>query len=105
MLLGFLLPQQLFADSFMQTASNYKSMIMGIDKIQFSLPTQYDGNLNEGISDGTVYVSVDGGSSLPLIGWHCANYRNLTSDEESGTIYAAAYQDGTFTVKGKVKGA
>ena len=104
LLLGFLLPQQVSADDFMQTASNYKSMIMGIDKIQFSLPTQYDGNLNEGISDGTVYVSVDGGSSLPLIGWHCANYRNLTSDEESGTIYAAAYQDGTFTVKGKVKG-
>ena len=61
MLLGMVLPHQTFADSFMQTTSNYTSMVMGIDKIQFTLATQYDGNANEGISEGHVYVTVDGG--------------------------------------------
>ena len=104
LLLGMVLPQQVSADDFMQKASNYTAMIAGIDKIQFTLPTQFDGNLNEGISAGHVYVTVDDGPRLGLFFWSCANYRNLTSDDESGTINARAFQDGTFTVKGKVKG-
>ena len=101
LLLGVLLPQQVSADDFMQKASNYTAMIAGIDKIQFTLPTQFDGNLNEGISAGHVYVTVDDGPRLGLFFWSCANYRNLTSDDESGTIYARAFQDGTLRSKAR----
>ena len=104
MLLGMVLPQQTFADSFMQTTSNYTSMVMGIDKIQFTLATQYDGNANEGISEGHVYVTVDGGSRLNLFDWHCVSYSDLTSNDESGPVYIKAFQDGTFKVVGKVLG-
>ena len=104
LLWGVLIPLQTFADNFMQNSGNYTAMITGIDKIQFTLATQYDGNLNEGISAGHVYVKVDDVSFLKLFDWNCGNYRNLTSDDESGTIYAKAYQDGTFQVKGKVIG-
>jgi hypothetical protein len=104
LLLVFLLPSQAVADDFMQKEGNYKSMIMGIDKVQFTLPTQYDGNMNEGVSEGHVYLTVDGGPYLSLFDWRCANYRDLTSDEESGSIIANAYQDGTFMVVGKVTG-
>ena len=43
---------QVLADSFMQTASNYTCMQLGIDKLRFTLPTQYDGVINEGIQNG-----------------------------------------------------
>lgn len=106
MLLGFLLTQQTFAaDYFMQTESNYKATVMGIDKIQFSLPTQYDGSGNEGILLGKIFVQVDGGSRQLLLEWHCKKYDELFNNGyESGYTYVTSYQDGTYQVLGKVMG-
>lgn len=93
------------ADYFMQTESNYKATIMGIDKIQFSLPTQYDGSGNEGIVSGKIFVQVDGGSRQPLLEWHCKDYSELFDNGyESGYTYVTSYQDGTYQVLGKVIG-
>ena len=105
-LLGFLLPQQMSAaDYFMQTESNYKATVMGIDKIQFSLPTQYDGSGNEGIVMGKVFVQVDGESKQLLLEWHCKKYDELFNNGyESGYTYVTSYQDGTYQVLGKVMG-
>ena len=94
---------QVRADDFMQTASNYSAMIMGVDKVQFTLATQYDGSFNEGISEGHVYLIVDGGARQSLFDWRCDNYRELTSDSESGKCYIQAFQSGTFQLTGKVK--
>ena len=52
LLLGLGQTIQVLADSFMQTASNYTCMQLGIDKLRFTLPTQYDGVINEGIQNG-----------------------------------------------------
>lgn len=105
-LAGFLLTQESFAaDYFMQTESNYKATVMGIDKIQFSLPTQYDGSGNEGIVYGEVFVQVDGGSRQLLLEWHCKDYSELFNNGyESGYTYVTSYQDGTYQVLGKVIG-
>ena len=105
LLLGVLLPRQVFADDFMQTKSNYKAQVMGIDKIQFSLPTQYDGSGNEGISNGKVYVQVDGGSKQLLIDWYCKDYSELFDNGyESGYTYVIGYQDGSYQLLGNVIG-
>lgn len=103
---GVLMHQQVSAaDYFMQTESNYKATIMGIDKIQFSLPTQYDGSGNEGIVSGKIFVQVDGGSRQPLLEWHCKDYSELFDNGyESGYTYVTSYQDGTYQVLGKVIG-
>ena len=106
LLLGFLLPQQVSADDFMQIKSNYKATVMGINKVQFSLPTQYDGHgSNEGITNGKVYVQVDGGSKQLLIDWHCKDYNELFDyGYESGYTYVTGYQDGSYRLLGKVIG-
>ena len=103
-LLWLLLPQQTFADDFMQIASNYKATVMGINKVQFSLPTQYDGyGSNEGITNGKVYVQVDGQSKQLLIEWYCKNYNELFDNGyESGYTYVTGYQDGSYRLLGKV---
>ena len=106
MLLGLLLPQQVSADDFMQITSNYKATVMGINKVQFSLPTQYDGyGSNEGITNGKVYVQVDGQANQLLLEWYCKNYNELFSNGyESGYTYVTGYQDGSYRLLGKVIG-
>lgn len=101
---GILMPWKAYGGSHMRTASNYKAMVIGIDKIQFTLPTQYDGAQNEGIYEGHVYVTVDGGQRQSLFDWNCKQYNNLTSDSESGEVNITAFQGGTFQLTGKVKG-
>ena len=94
---------QVRADDFMQNKMNYSAMIMGVDKIRFTLPTQYDGSFNEGISEGHIYLVVDGGSRQSLFDWNCVDYSELTDDKESGKCNIHAYQGGTFQLVGKVK--
>lgn len=103
-LLAWVMPQAAVADNFLQNGNNFTATIMGIDKVQFSLATQYDGNLNEGITDGKVYITIDGGSRQSFLDWKVPNYRDLTSDSESGTCNIKAYVGGTFQLAGKVKG-
>ena len=87
-------------DNFMQNSDNYTCMQMGMDKIRFTLPTQYDGSYDEGISDGRVYLIVDGGSRQSLFHWWCKKYNQLDDPK-----YICAYQGGTFFLTGKVKNA
>lgn len=51
-------------------------MVQGIDRIRFTLPTQYDGNQNEGIQIGYVKVSVNGGGIQDFIKWGLGNNYN-----------------------------
>ena len=89
---------EVFADSFMQTASNYICIPMGIDKLRFTLPTQYDGVVNEGIENGYVYVNVDNGGEQLLFEWRCDDYTSLDKG-----YWIKAYQGGTFQLAGKAK--
>ena len=67
-LLGIIMPRQAYAGSHMRTASNYKAMVIGIDKIQFTLPTQYDGAQNEGIYEGhALLVDIVAYAAQPLL--------------------------------------
>ncbi len=93
-----------YADDYMQKESNYTATVMGVDRIQFNLPTQYDGVFNEGISEGHVYVTVDGGSRQNLFDWRADKYNYLTSDDESGKLLISAFQGGTFQLAGKTMG-
>ena len=86
------------ADDFMQNADNYTCMLSGLDKIKFELPTQYNGNGNEGIKEGHVYIYIDGGSRQTLFDWNCTKYASL--DE---SINIKAYQNGEFILTGKAK--
>ena len=93
------------ADDFMQKESNYSAMVIDKDRIQFTLPTQYWSSfLNEGISEGHVYVTIDGGSRRNLFDWKAATYNNINSRNESGTLLIQAFQAGTFQLAGKTKG-
>ena len=100
----FAMTQGAWADNFMQNKSNYTAMISGIDKVIFTLPTQYDGSINEGVQEGYVYVQVGDAPSTTLFEWHLPSYGDLTSDQESGTVQITAKQEGTFQLKGKTKG-
>ena len=51
-------------------------MVQGIDRIRFTLPTQYDGNQNEGIQIGYVKVSVNGGGMQDFVEWGLGNNYN-----------------------------
>jgi len=102
-LLAWLVPQAAWADDYLQNGNNYSATIVGIDKVQFKLPTQYDGNLNEGITDGQVRISIDGGSYQSFIDWYVPSYRDLTSDEESGKCKIKGYVGGTFELAGTRK--
>ena len=86
------------ADDFVQTASNYTCMQMGIDKLRFTLPTQYDGVTNQGVQDGYIYIMVDNGPKQDLLQWKCKDY----SDLEVG-YQIKAYQGGTFQLVGQAK--
>lgn len=93
------------ADDFMQKESNYSAMVIDKDRIQFTLPTQYWSSfLNEGISEGHVYVTIDGGSRRNLFDWKAATYNNINSRNESGNLLIQAFQAGTFQLAGKTKG-
>ena len=92
------IPQGALADDYMQTASNYTCMQMGMDKVRFTLPTQYDGTTNEGVQNGYVYISVDGGASVTLFEWKCNKYSELDQG-----YWIKAYQGGSFQLVGKAK--
>ena len=98
-LLGLGQTLEVRADDFTYNAGNYTCMMVGVDKVRFTLPT---GNLyrtNDGVEEGYVYVSVDGGAEEVLLSWHCDNY----SQVDDG-CKIKAYKDGTFTLVGKVQG-
>ncbi len=97
-LLGLGQAMNVRADKFMQTASNYTCMQMGIDKLRFTLPTQYDGTINEGVQEGHVYVKVDNGPEQEVFEWKCDDY----SDLDDG-YWIKAYQPGTFQLQGQAK--
>lgn len=86
------------ADNFMQNADNYTCMLMGLDKIKFELPTQYDGSFNEGITEGHVYIYIDGGSRQTLFDWKCTEYNELDKKKN-----IQAFQNGDFFLSGKAK--
>ncbi len=98
-LLGLGQTLEVRADDFTYNANNYTCMQVGVDKVRFTLPT---GNLyrtNDGVEEGYVYVSVDGGAEEVLLSWHCDNY----SQVDDG-CKIKAYKAGTFVLVGKVKG-
>ena len=99
--------QRSWADDFMQKNSNYTAMMTGVNKVTFTLPTQrWSAGYNEGLQEGYVYVSVDGGSLEKVFAWGLGDgYRNMTSTKESGKVSITAYQGGMFELKGKVKTA
>ena len=77
-LLGLEQSINVMADQFLQEPSGYTAIVQGIDRIRFTLPTQYDGNQNEGIRTGSVYVSEDGGAMKELLVWGMGDgYNNL----------------------------
>ena len=97
-LLGFGLPMEVRADDFTYNAGHYSCMQVALDKVRFTLPT---GNLyrtNDGVQEGYVYVSVDGGADQTLLAWKCDKYSQV---DEGCKIQA--FQDGKFTLTGKVK--
>ena len=97
--------QSSWADDYLQNPSNFTAIVQGVDKIKFTLPTQYDGNQNEGIRIGYVKVSVNGGPKQDFLQWGLGNgYNNLTSDSESGKISITAQYDGEYKLVGKVRG-
>ena len=104
-LLGLGQSLQVRADNFLQDPSGFTAIVQGIDRIRFTLPTQYDGNQNEGIERGYIHISVDGGDLKSFMYWGMgSDYNILTSDEESGNIKMIGYYDGEWQLVGKVKG-
>ena len=97
--------QGVWADRFLQEPSGFTAIVQGIDRIRFTLPTQYDGTQNEGIVEGVIYISEDGGNKKEFLTWGLGNgYDNLTSDTESGKITLKVTYDGEWQLVGKVKG-
>lgn len=87
------------ADDFLQNPDNYTCTQLGMDKIQFSLPTQmWSSFLNEGVSDGRLYVTVDGGIRQTLLKWWAPDYNTIDTDKK-----IHAYQKGVFYLTGKTK--
>ena len=104
MLLAWLVPQAALADNFLQNSNNYSATIVGTDKVQFTLPTQmWSSFLNEGITNGQVQISIDGGSYQSFIDWNVPNYRDIHG-KESEKIKIKGYLGGTYQVTGKVTG-
>ena len=98
-LLGFGQTLEVRADSFTYNANNYTCMMIGVDKVRFTLPTGNTYGTNDGVQEGYVYVSVAGGSEEVLFSWHCVDYSNV----DSKGCKITAFQDGSFTLTGKVK--
>ena len=97
-LLGLGSALEVRADDYMQKTSNYTCYQMGINKVRFTLPTQYDGTINEGMDDGHIYLSVNGGNQETLLEWKCKKYSDLDAGYE-----IRAYKGGTFQLVGKAK--
>ena len=98
-LLGLGQPLEVRADDFTYNASHYTAMILGVDKVQFTLPT---GNLyrtNDGVKEGHVYIYVDGGGEEALFDWSCKNHNQVDDG-----CKIKAYKDGTFALVGKIQG-
>lgn len=98
-LLGLGQTLEVRADDFTYNAANYTCMVMGLDKVQFTLPTGNTYRTNDGVQEGYVYVSVDGGAEEVLFSWHCDKYKQVDDG-----CKIKAYKDGTFTLIGKVQG-
>ncbi len=97
-LLGLGQTLEVRADDFTYNAGNYTCMMVGVDKVRFTLPTGNTKGTNDGVQEGFVYVTVDGGAEEVLFSWNCDNY----SQVDDG-CKIKAYKDGTFTLVGKVK--
>lgn len=90
------------ADDYLETASNYTVMQLGSDKLQIRVPTQNDitGAFNRGVTDGRVYVTIDGGERQLLFWWDCnTHYSDLTA----GKVFHAN-QPGLFNLVGTAFG-
>ncbi|MBQ9164858.1 MAG: hypothetical protein IJ163_08790 [Bacteroidaceae bacterium] len=98
LVLGFGTALETHADDFTYNANNYTAMVMGIDKVRFTLPTGNTYRTNDGVQEGYVQIEVDGGSREVLFEWKCDNY----SQVDDG-CKIKAYKEGTFTLTGKVK--
>ncbi len=97
--------QGAWADRFLQEPSGFTAIVQGIDRIRFTLPTQYDGVRNEGITEGIIYVSENEGPKKEFLTWGMGDgYNNLTSDTESGKITLKVTYDGEWQLVGKVTG-
>ena len=97
--------QGVWADRFLQEPSGFTAIVQGIDRIRFTLPTQYDGVRNEGISEGIIYVSENEGPKKEFLTWGMGKgYNDLTSDTESGKITLKVTYDGDWQLVGKVTG-
>jgi len=97
-LLGLGSAVEVRADDFMQKTSNYMCYQMSINKVRFTLPTQYDGTTNEGMDDGHIYLSVNGGPQETLLEWECNDYSELDKGYQ-----IRAYKGGQFQLVGKAK--
>ncbi len=104
-LLGLEQSLNVMADNYLQVPSGYTAQVQGLERIRFTLPTQLDGQQNEGIRIGTVYIREDGGAMKELFSWGMGDdYNVLTSDKESGKIAINAKYGGEWQLVGKVKG-
>ena len=97
--------QGAWADNFLQNPANFTAYVQGIDVIRFTLPTQmWSTYLNEGITDGHVYLSIDDGPKRMLIEWDAGeNYRDIDGDY-STTCRIKGHEGGTFRLMGKTDG-
>jgi len=93
------------ADDFLQKTSNYTAYVQGIDKIRFALPTQmWSSFLNEGIVEGLVYVSVDGGPRQQLVEWNAGENCRDIGDGISTESLIKSHVGGTSQLVGKIDG-
>ncbi len=99
--------QEAWADNFMQNSANYTAIPIGIDKVRFTLPTQFDSNTaNEGICYGHINYTIDDDTRLEsLLTWGLgSDYNEFTDKHESGKISLVPYKGGTWQLVGKTKG-
>ena len=99
--------QSSWADNFMQNPANYTAIVQGIDKIRFTLPTQFDSDTqNEGIRYGHVYYTVGDDTQLQsLLSWGLGNDYNVFTDKhESGRVRLFVSKGGTWQLLGKTMG-
>ena len=90
------------ADDYLEKESNYTVMLWGNDKLQIKLPTQNDitGAFNRGVTDGRVYVTIDGGERQLLLWWDCNTHY---SDLSAAKVFHAN-QPGRFNLVGTAYG-
>ncbi len=87
------------ADDFTYNKSHFKCMIVGLDRVRFTLPTGNTYRTNDGVENGYVYVSVNGGPEECVFEWKCDNY----SQVDNG-CKIKAYKDGRYALIEKVQG-